>query len=70
METDPLIKSISMGIVETDSCLLNLYSLLCLGITFYYPTSKTPIPDEVQAGKTAITYTGLEMVQAYNDVHS
>lgn len=39
----------------------------CLGITFYYPTSKTQIPDEVQAGKTAIVYTGLEMVQAYND---
>ena len=39
----------------------------CLGVTFFYPTSKTQIPDEVYAGKTAITYTGLEMVQAYND---
>ena len=39
----------------------------CLGITFYYPTSKTPIPDVVQAGRIAIAYTGLEMVQAYND---
>ena len=39
----------------------------CLGVTFFYPTSKTQIPDEVQAGKTAIKYTGLEMVQTYND---
>ena len=39
----------------------------CLGVTFYYPTLKTYIPDVVQAGKTAITYTGLEMVQSYNN---
>ncbi|MEE1048350.1 MAG: clostripain-related cysteine peptidase [Clostridia bacterium] len=39
----------------------------CLGVTFFYPTSKTPIKDQVSAGKTAIEYTGLEMSQAYND---
>ena len=39
----------------------------CLGITFYYPTLKTSIPDEVQAGKTAITYTGLEMPESYSN---
>ena len=39
----------------------------CLGVTFFYPTTKTQIKDEVYAGKTAIKYTGLEMVQAYND---
>lgn len=39
----------------------------CLGITFFYPITKTQIKDEVYAGKTAIKYTGLEMVQAYND---
>lgn len=39
----------------------------CLGVTFYYPTLKTYIPDMVQAGKTAIKYTGLEMVQSYNN---
>ena len=39
----------------------------CLGVTFFYPTLRTNIPDEVQAGKTAIKYTGLEMVQSYND---
>ena len=39
----------------------------CLGITFFYPTSKTQIKDEVYAGKAAIKYTGLEMVQTYND---
>ena len=39
----------------------------CLGITFFYPTSKTQIPDEVHAGETAIKYTGLEMIQTYNN---
>ena len=39
----------------------------CLGITFFYPTSKTKIKDEVHAGKTAIKYTGLEMMETYND---
>ena len=39
----------------------------CLGITFYYPTVKTYIGDEVQARMTATQYTGLEMMQTYND---
>lgn len=39
----------------------------CLGVTIFYPTSKTQIGDAVLAGKAAIRYTGLEMVQEYND---
>ena len=39
----------------------------CLGVTFFYPTIKTYIPDTVYAGKEALKYTGLNMVKSYND---
>ena len=39
----------------------------CLGVTFFYPTSKTEIGDVVYAGKMAIIYSGLKMMQSYND---
>ena len=39
----------------------------CLGVTFFYPTIRTNIPDEVQATLNAITYTGLEMSGSYTN---